>query len=97
MEKEYELLNEILHLRIAVVQRIKPSYQECVVVASLIDCIPNLSGSKLIKMGPHFMLLCLQPIMLQHGERLTAKPSYANPSLFSKSLAWLIFLSVCAN
>ncbi|RZC48081.1 hypothetical protein C5167_041028 [Papaver somniferum] len=44
MEKEDELLNEVLQSRIAASERIKASRQECIVVASLIDRIPNLAG-----------------------------------------------------
>ncbi|KAI3973692.1 hypothetical protein MKX01_031112 [Papaver californicum] len=44
MEKEDELLNEVLQSRIAAAERIKASRQECIVVASLIDRIPNLAG-----------------------------------------------------
>ncbi|MCL7028571.1 hypothetical protein MKW94_000347 [Papaver nudicaule] len=44
MEKEDELLNEVLQSRIAAAERIRASRQECIVVASLIDRIPNLAG-----------------------------------------------------
>ncbi|OVA14952.1 tRNA/rRNA methyltransferase [Macleaya cordata] len=44
MEKEDELLNQVLQSRIADSERMKASRQQCIVVASLLDRIPNLAG-----------------------------------------------------
>ncbi|KAI3963493.1 hypothetical protein MKW98_022915 [Papaver atlanticum] len=47
-------------------------------------------------MGPRLMLLCLQPKTLQQGDRLTAKPSYANPAIIQQDLGVFdIFVRLC--
>lgn len=44
MEKEDQLVDQLLQSRLATIDRIRASRQEIIVVASLIDRIPNLAG-----------------------------------------------------
>lgn len=44
MEKEDQILDQVLHLRTVAFEKLKKSRQDIILVASLIDRIPNLAG-----------------------------------------------------